>query len=85
VSVVGVEIDPTDNHLIFMLSNNTYLDAGEFPIKEIRDIIYVSGGGSSSDTTPTEPPTETFYILQENGDRLILEDDSGFGLTEDAP
>lgn len=28
---------------------------------------------------------ETFYILQENANRIILEDDSGFILLEDAP
>lgn len=31
------------------------------------------------------PPIETFYILQENGDRIILEDGTGFILLEEAP
>lgn len=30
-------------------------------------------------------PVETFYLLQENGDKIILEDGSGFILLEAAP
>lgn len=37
------------------------------------------------DDLPTPPVPETFYVLQESGDRIILEDGSGFKLREAAP